>query len=574
VTLQETLAAILQRLAALAGDADAPRVADLRDRLVADRFRVLLVGEAKRGKSTLGSALLGVPVLPSGVVPLTSVSTTVRRGQPEGVAVRLADGDRLDVPIPELARYVTESGNPRNRLGVVDVTVRLASTQLPEGVDLVDTPGAGSVFEHNTAEADAALESMDAAILVLTSDPPISASERSLLERVQRLSVYSVVGVNKADRLDEDERDQVCAFTREVIARVGGAPSALFVVSARDGLAARLRSDPVAWKASGAAALWDAVTAYLSDHRHDAFVHSLAGAAARVTAQLSDEAAVARAAEELRSRQRHDRIDAFQQRLTGLARRQAEAFAVARADVAQLRRELDASAERHGTESRRSVAAELWRLVGALGRSSACDLEDAGREALARLVTEQVDVWRDEQSTRLEGGLRRLCLRQQQILDEAIEDLRQAGREFLGVDLDSRAELIGLPEASRFFYALGPQIGWNEPLTTAVRRSLPGRWGRTRVRRMLAAETERLVDMHHGRARADFQTRLQEALRAVERTVLAAYQDRERRLTNALALSGQGEDPENHPRNGAGARLAELTEIARELDGVLGRTDV
>jgi hypothetical protein len=42
----------------------------------------------------------------------------------------------------------------------------------------VDTPGTGSVHGHNTAEADAVLPSMDAAIFVLSSDPPVSAIER------------------------------------------------------------------------------------------------------------------------------------------------------------------------------------------------------------------------------------------------------------------------------------------------------------------------------------------------------------------------------------------------------------
>ena len=38
---------------------------------------------------------------------------------------------------------------------------------------MADTPGTGSVREHNTAAADAALPSMDAAIFVLTADPPV-----------------------------------------------------------------------------------------------------------------------------------------------------------------------------------------------------------------------------------------------------------------------------------------------------------------------------------------------------------------------------------------------------------------
>src|SRR5580692_6477790 len=77
---------------------------------------------------------------------------------------------------------VTERGNPGNRRGIAGVTVYLDAPVLAAGVALVDTPGTGSVFEWDTEAAHAALESMDAAIFVLTADPPVSASERDLLD--------------------------------------------------------------------------------------------------------------------------------------------------------------------------------------------------------------------------------------------------------------------------------------------------------------------------------------------------------------------------------------------------------
>lgn len=75
---ESTLAAALNRLAALGTERDREQLLALLDRLDAARLRVLVVGEAKRGKSTLINALLGRDVLPSGVTPLTAVATTVR----------------------------------------------------------------------------------------------------------------------------------------------------------------------------------------------------------------------------------------------------------------------------------------------------------------------------------------------------------------------------------------------------------------------------------------------------------------------------------------------------------------
>jgi hypothetical protein len=109
------LAAALDRLAALGTDQDREQIAALRARLDAARLRVLVAGEAKRGKSTLINALLGRAVLPAGVTPLTAVATTVRYGDDPRAEVRFADGHEEKQPLTAPPDLVTERGNPGNR---------------------------------------------------------------------------------------------------------------------------------------------------------------------------------------------------------------------------------------------------------------------------------------------------------------------------------------------------------------------------------------------------------------------------------------------------------------------------
>ena len=57
--------------------------ADVRQlvaRINEGRFFVACVGQFKRGKSTLLDALVGEPILPTGVVPVTTVPTVLRYG--------------------------------------------------------------------------------------------------------------------------------------------------------------------------------------------------------------------------------------------------------------------------------------------------------------------------------------------------------------------------------------------------------------------------------------------------------------------------------------------------------------
>jgi ribosome biogenesis GTPase A len=69
MTAGRGLFAVLDQVGGLVDPAQAPAVAELARRLQLQRFRVLVVGEAKRGKSTLINAMLCRDVLPVGVVP-------------------------------------------------------------------------------------------------------------------------------------------------------------------------------------------------------------------------------------------------------------------------------------------------------------------------------------------------------------------------------------------------------------------------------------------------------------------------------------------------------------------------
>jgi Dynamin family len=148
-------------------------------------FVVLIAGEFKRGKSTLLNALAGVDLLPTGVLPVTTVPTRVQAGPGAAARVRFRDGACRGIRLDEICDYVDESRNPGNRLGVATVEVEL-SLGLPPGVVLVDVPGLGSSHRHNTEAALAALPEADAALVVASVDPPVGEAELRLLDRLRR----------------------------------------------------------------------------------------------------------------------------------------------------------------------------------------------------------------------------------------------------------------------------------------------------------------------------------------------------------------------------------------------------
>ena len=140
--------------------ADSPlaaRLRSLRDQLRHNRLQLAVLGQFKRGKSSFINALLGAPLLPIAVVPLTAVPIFISWGPKPLVRVRFKDGraEELSTDDPDairefLFRFVAEEANPENRLGVDRVELFYPASILTGGTALIDTPGVGSTFRHNT----------------------------------------------------------------------------------------------------------------------------------------------------------------------------------------------------------------------------------------------------------------------------------------------------------------------------------------------------------------------------------------------------------------------------------------
>jgi len=218
----------LQRLAEIAHEFGSERVAEdasaLAERVAEGRFYVACIGQFKRGKSTVLNALLGDSVLPTGVVPITTVPTVVRFGRTRSARVRFHGGEWLDVRPEELEQFVSEEHNPENAKGVDGVEVFVPSPLLATGMCFVDTPGLGSVFAGNTAATQAFIPHIDAALVVVGADPPIAGEELSLVEEVGRQVREVIVVLNKADRTSDAERKIAESFTRKVLEKRLGRP--------------------------------------------------------------------------------------------------------------------------------------------------------------------------------------------------------------------------------------------------------------------------------------------------------------------------------------------------------------
>ncbi|HSZ45301.1 MAG TPA: dynamin family protein [Streptosporangiaceae bacterium] len=561
-----TLADALDELSTLGTKRDREQLAAVRDRLAEARLRVLVVGEAKRGKSTLVNALLDRDMLPSGVTPLTAVTTTVRYSEDERAEVRFLDGHEEKNPLTSLADLVTERGNPGNRRRIAGVTVYLAAPVLADGVELVDTPGTGSVFEWDTQTAHEALPSMDTAVFVLTADPPVSATERDLLGRVAGLSVTTFAVLNKADYLDPAGLAEALEFTGQVLQDAGG-PRRVYPMSAR---AALDGGDP------GFAAFRAEFTAYLASRRHSDLRTSAIAQARRIASSLADEVALTRRTAEMRAGDAAVRVEQFTARLAEVTVRGRDAVVVASAESGRLLLAMNDAADTDAPRIGREVTAQLDELfAGELRDASPTEIERRGRERLTALSVAAAEAWRRRWQETIEQGLAQVDGRLAADLKPELDVLRGAAAELLGLDLAVPEPGARLAESRRFFYTAGHDAGQTELLAGAVRRHLPGEFGRRTAREHLRRDVPGLAASQIGRARGDLQYRLAEAARALMRAVEQRYADGTDRIRSALRAAADLREASAAEAARRGEELAArdqaLRHVAELLDQVACR---
>lgn len=257
----------------------------LQEKLTDEAFNLVAVGQFKRGKSSVINALLGHELLPIGVIPLTSVVTTIRYGVTATCTVIFDAGDPREVGLEMLADYVTESGNPRNSKNVSQVVIRYPSPWLESGVRLIDTPGIGSAYEHNSDVTQHYLPQADAVLFVTSADQPMSKAELDFLDSTRAYAGKIFYLLNKVDYLAPDEIGESLAFCRQAVETAFGISAPIYPVSARAALVEKRSGAQGTDARSGFDAFEESLRRFIRRDKASVWTQSLAGGMLRILSQ-------------------------------------------------------------------------------------------------------------------------------------------------------------------------------------------------------------------------------------------------------------------------------------------------
>lgn len=201
----------------------AQQAKDASARLKSRVFSVGIMGEFKRGKSTVINALLGEKIAPADVVPASATLNRVTYGLTPKATILYKDGRRESVPVDKIADYVTKiTEESAATAALVDQAIVEYPCQFcKNNVEIIDTPGLND-DERMDAISEAVIPELDAVVMVLSADSPFSKSEAEFVRNKLMTSDVTkmIVLVNRIDTIyDEDDRVRILQSIKEKIVR-------------------------------------------------------------------------------------------------------------------------------------------------------------------------------------------------------------------------------------------------------------------------------------------------------------------------------------------------------------------
>jgi GTPase Era involved in 16S rRNA processing len=161
---------------------------------------IVVVGEDKRGKSSLVNALLATPDLsPVGTKVVTGSPLIFEYSTTPWARVRYYGREEAaEVDIAEAQRMATIEGNPANELNIREIRVGAVAELLRSAV-LVDTPGVGGLESGHAELTLQSLAEADAMIFVVDASAPLREAELAFLRRATGRLQVVVFALSKTD---------------------------------------------------------------------------------------------------------------------------------------------------------------------------------------------------------------------------------------------------------------------------------------------------------------------------------------------------------------------------------------
>lgn len=506
------------RLEELVKNSNTEKVKEQRDKILSESFNLVVLGQFKRGKSTFINALLGAPILPTAVVPLTSVVTILSYGDSPKAVVKYLSGKEELIDIKDIAGYITEKENPKNKKGVREVEVFYPSEYLKNGVRIIDTPGVGSVYNHNTEVAYNYLPYVDAGVFIVSADPPLSQSEHSFLKDIKSFADKIFFVLNKIDQVNEEERSESLEFTKIILEEdFGKGKVNIFPLSAKWALEGKLKNDEIALKKSLLPEFESKLRNFLIKEKGIIFLKSITNNLLRI---VSNEMISSRLEEEslkLPLEELKSKIDRFEQEVKIIEKdREANIFLL-QGHTKKIIQDLDDAISAFKKVNLPRLLEELEREYTKKTALGGANLREELEKFVFSAIQNTFSEWRQSLTESISSQLESIHIDFARKVNNTIERITEIAGNLFSIKLEPFTSVPTLSKKSEFYFLLKDDPVGLELLQIALTSALPQFLTKKMVLKKMKESVVELLDRHCGRVRYDLVNRIQKTVKEFQK---------------------------------------------------------
>jgi len=548
-------------------------LAEQQHKLAGDKFNLVVLGQFKRGKTTFLNALLGDEVLPTGVVPLTSIVTIITYAEQLQITINYTNETTREITLPELADYVTEEGNPGNRKQVRHVTLAYPSFYLKDGVLLIDTPGVGSIYKNNTDETYKYLPMVDAAIFVLSSDQPISEAESEFLAQISQYAAKTFFILNKIDYLQAGDREKALAFTKQTLAeQLDLAEVQVYPLSAKMALEGKKNGDLAKLQDSNLPQFEQELQNFLMREKGQTVLAASITKGVNASGELKLNLSLELKALGIPVQVLRSKVELFDQMVRQLEQQQLDNSYLLTGELDRLFAAMEQEISGFRTTRRELIEKEVGRAYQECGLGGRRLIKHLDK-VLCQSVEGSLKEWYPELDHKVSQGFDDLVKRFTDKTNELVEELLKHSASLFDINLEGFTRVERLTAQSKLYYILGKTPGLLLPdpiqITAAI---LPRFISGPIILREMTARVDKELDRNCGRVRYDMTERVLKSARLFARSLEEKFQmvvnQTRAVLERALAKKEAGEKQTGEAAAAMQKQLAQIEEVKQDLLGL------